>query len=190
MRVENNLDMTGFSFCKLTVIKYVRSRTVKNGHDRYGDQKFYSEPIWLCRCECGREIEAKQTLLRAYRTTSCGCNRPPRKKRSKNKEARLVKKNPVLYARWRAMKQACDNKNHRRYRTMGGAGIEVCFRWYNFDLFMEDIGNEFDGNSRLMRRDNKKGYNKENCYWAPILGNGKKGSGKRKRKLESDNGTI
>jgi len=32
-------------------------------------------PAWLCRCDCGREVERLSWVLRAERGISCGCKR-------------------------------------------------------------------------------------------------------------------
>ncbi len=52
-------DFEGKRFGRLTVMAYAGKR---NGMHR-----------WKCRCDCGRETVAGQTLLQAGRTKSCGC---------------------------------------------------------------------------------------------------------------------
>lgn len=58
-------EWEGKRFGKLTVISYNR----KEGG-------FH---IWNCRCDCGKEIEARQSNLQSGWTTSCGCLRNPKK---------------------------------------------------------------------------------------------------------------
>lgn len=55
------IDHTGQKFGTLTVI-----RRVPNKSDRVR---------WLCRCECGREIEVYASNLNRYK--SCGCKERP-----------------------------------------------------------------------------------------------------------------
>lgn len=60
------IDMTGWRFGRLTVIR------------RAGTYVFPSEPgsalaTWLCRCDCGNEVEVIGTNLRRGSTQSCGC---------------------------------------------------------------------------------------------------------------------
>ena len=56
------IDLTNHKFGKLTVIKKSQNRC-------------HTGVKWICRCDCGNEIEvASQSLLRG-RTKSCGCIR-------------------------------------------------------------------------------------------------------------------
>lgn len=64
------------------------------------------------------------------------------------------------------MKQRCSNPRDRNYPNYGGRGIRVCARWKKFENFYADMGDKPPGYS-LERRDNEKGYNPQNCYWAP-----------------------
>ena len=66
-------DLTGRKFGRLTVLKLLPER--KNG-----------QPVWLCRCECGKTAEVRRSSLTSGQTRSCGClrekiyggGRPPR----------------------------------------------------------------------------------------------------------------
>jgi len=71
------------------------------------------------------------------------------------------KRNPE-YSRWQKMKARCADKNDKDY---GGRGIAVCNRWLIFSNYFEDMGTCPKGLS-LDRRDNSKGYSKDNCRWA------------------------
>lgn len=57
------IDLVGKRFGKLVVLK-------RNGVDPKSHKI-----IWLCKCDCGNEIEAQGRWLRFGRTTSCGCDR-------------------------------------------------------------------------------------------------------------------
>lgn len=52
-------DLTGKKFGRLTVVKYLRTTNTK--------------PIWLCKCDCGKEIEVAAESLYTGNTKSCGC---------------------------------------------------------------------------------------------------------------------
>ena len=54
------IDETGNKYGILTVLKRVPN-------DKHGKAK------WLCRCECGKEIEVLGSSLRKGNTKSCGC---------------------------------------------------------------------------------------------------------------------
>jgi hypothetical protein len=70
------------------------------------------------------------------------------------------------YHSWSSMKQRCLNPNHDYYPAYGGNGVTICDEWTNsFEKFLEDMGPRPKGTS-LDRRDNSKGYCKENCQWA------------------------
>lgn len=70
------------------------------------------------------------------------------------------------YGVWDAMIQRCTNRNNSNYHRYGGRGIEVCERWRSsFVLFYEDMGKRpFEG-AELDRKNNSKGYTKDNCRW-------------------------
>lgn len=53
------IDLTGETFHRLTVV----SRAEKRGR----------RSLWLCRCECGKEITTDSDKLRSGHTKSCGC---------------------------------------------------------------------------------------------------------------------
>lgn len=62
------------------------------------------------------------------------------------------------------MVQRCTNPNDQNFHNYGGRGITVARRWLRFENFLADMG-VGDGLT-LERRDNDRGYNKGNCYWA------------------------
>src|SRR5882724_6243125 len=65
---------------------------------------------------------------------------------------------------WIAMRYRCNNKNSDIFHHYGGRGIKVCKRWQKFENFYADMG-EPNGLT-LERKNNNKGYNKQNCIWA------------------------
>lgn len=70
-----------------------------------------------------------------------------------------------LYMVWINMIKRCEGRSNRAHRY-GGRGINICSEWrQSFLQFKEDMGNiPFDG-ATIDRRDNNKGYYKENCRW-------------------------
>lgn len=65
-----------------------------------------------------------------------------------------------------AMKQRCSNPAHQAYQRYGGRGIFVCEEWQAFEGFYKDMGASYKEGLTLDRRDNEKGYSKENCRWS------------------------
>lgn len=70
------------------------------------------------------------------------------------------------YKVWNNMMSRCNNPNHPRYKDWGGRGIRVCDKWRTFSGFYEDMGKRPTDKHTIERRDNDKGYSKDNCYWA------------------------
>lgn len=60
----------------------------------------------------------------------------------------------------------CTCENNRDFHNYGGRGITVCETWSSFTKFIEDMGPKPDSRFTLERRDNDKGYSKDNCKWA------------------------
>ena len=69
------------------------------------------------------------------------------------------------YRAWANMRSRCGNPKTKNYSDYGGRGITVCDRWAVFENFLADMGVAPPG-LMLDRKDNDKGYNKDNCRWA------------------------
>ena len=74
------------------------------------------------------------------------------------------RKNDPLYITWKNMRQRCNNPKYPQYSDYGGRGIKVCKEWDDFKIFARDMGDRPEGLS-LDRKDNEKGYSKNNCRW-------------------------
>ncbi len=77
----------------------------------------------------------------------------------------MKKKGHYLYETWCSMRQRCNNENYRGFHFYGGRGIKICKEWDDFWVFVDDMGDRPEGHT-LDRKDNDKGYSKENCRWA------------------------
>lgn len=71
-----------------------------------------------------------------------------------------------LYNTWNNMIHRCSNPKINCYDKYGGVGITVCDRWKTFNNFIEDMYPSFKEGLSLDRKENDKGYNKDNCRWA------------------------
>ncbi len=72
-----------------------------------------------------------------------------------------------MYFRWRNMLRRCYDIENIDYANYGGRGITVCEEWLDdFRAFCRDVGRPPSSEHTLDRKDNDKGYYKENCRWA------------------------
>jgi len=155
-------DLADRRFGRLVVIRRAASRRRRNGN---------SQRFWLCRCDCGAEVEAKTSDLMRGATVSCGCFRreltaPGHKAHNLTHGLSLCdgRRSPT-YSTWMAMRQRCYNPRHRKYKFYGGRGITVCDRWLNsFENFLADMG-ERPSDKTLHRIDHDRHYEPGNCEW-------------------------
>jgi len=144
-------DLTGQRFHSLLVLCYVGIS--KN-----------SCHVWLCRCDCGKEIEIPGIYLRRKRPTqSCGCLR------LKRVRAALTKHNLCgtrIYMIHSLMMARCYCGTRKEYVNYGERGIRVCERWHDVSLFALDMGEPPSPLHSIERENNDGNYEPENCYWA------------------------
>lgn len=146
-------DKTGLRYGRLVALE-------PRGSDRHGYVR------WLCRCDCGSETTVVSISLVAGRTKSCGCL--ARELTAARDVARLTThgqwKSPT-YRSWQSMLGRCRNPRATGYKNYGGRGIGLDDpRWCEYPPFRADMGERPPG-CQLHRKDNDKGYSKENCVW-------------------------
>ena len=69
------------------------------------------------------------------------------------------------YITWMSMVARCTRISHPFHEHYKARGIGPDPRWLLFENFLEDMGVRPPG-CTLDRRDNDKGYSKDNCRWA------------------------
>lgn len=74
-------------------------------------------------------------------------------------------RNNRTYTAWCNMRTRCGNPNYKDAQYYSELDIEVCADWHYYEGFLRDMG-ECPKGLTLDRRDNAKGYYKENCRWA------------------------
>lgn len=147
------IDLTGQKFGRLTVV------------ERLFERKNYSATFWLCVCDCGKtDLRIRADYLKKSITTSCGCYRTENNAVVQTKHGLSRSEE---YQIWRGILARCYNENDSNYPRYGGNGIEVCDEWKeSFEVFYRDMGPRPSKDHSIDRKDNNKGYCKENCRWA------------------------
>ena len=126
---------------------------------------------WVCFCDpehggCGKTTQVTTGNLNRG-TQSCGCL--IREAIVKSKVTHGLTKT-TEYRIWRGIVQRCHNENHDHYTDYGGRGITMCEEWRNdFMVFLRDMGPRPSAKHTLDRKENNKGYCKDNCRWATML---------------------
>lgn len=159
---QSKNKLKGLSFGRLTVIE----ETAKRGA---------GQVVWLCRCECGNEVEVRSGNLRSGNTKSCGCFHRDKAREAKLTHGRTANLDrPVEYLAWWSMIARCKYESSSSYQWYGAKGIKVCEQWQGkegFSSFIKDMGEHPGKGWSLDRIDPDKDYMPSNCRWLPIAEN-------------------
>lgn len=159
----NFKDLSGMKFHRLLVIKKVSNK---------------NRVHWACVCECGNPALVRTDGLTTGHAKSCGCLQKEivaKKVASRNTVHGMSKSR--MYNVYLKMKARCFIESDPAYTNYGGLGITVCEEWLNFETYLADMQESYQihceihgvQNTTIDRKDNDKGYSKENCRWATPL---------------------
>lgn len=82
----------------------------------------------------------------------------------KHGHARRGKVSPT-YISWTTMMRRCNDPSHNNYRWYGAVGVKVCLEWFDFNLFLRDVGERPQG-ATLDRINPHGNYEPGNVRWA------------------------
>lgn len=148
----------------------------------YRNDKGYVRVKASCLCD-GNIKDYSYYSLRKGHTLSCGCLR-----KENTAQMRTVHhgRGTRLYNIWKGMRQRCNNPNHPEYKYYGGAGIKICEKWNDFQIFREwALNNGYAENLTIERNELDGDYCPQNCKWIP---KGEQSSNKRDTVLMEVNG--
>lgn len=152
------LDLLGRRFERLIVVAYEGTRKRDAKH---------SDTIWVCKCDCGNEATVTGSLLTMRTTRSCGCLKIECSIRQGHANAKHQMSGTREHQAWVALKARCLNPSNAGWVNYGGRGISVCQEWLNsFEAFYRDMGPRPGPGYSIDRRDNERGYEPSNCFWA------------------------
>lgn len=131
--------------------------------------------IWLCRCDCGNDVERSAKYLKLSAAPSCGCAqvlaKSLRKPDAKATSVSFIRDGKRVHTRtyksWTAAIQRCHNPKNKSFEKYGAKGISVCEEWRNsFSTFVEHMGERPEGMTLDRYPDGKGNYEPGNCRWA------------------------
>ena len=155
----------GIRFGKLVVIRELPVRKGSSGTKRW----------FLCRCDCGEEVEVRLGNLRSGHTQSCGRHSvPPHWPSGVAFTPEMLEKmhggkyhgkaDSPEYGVWKGMTKRCYQKSCREYPNYGGRGIKMCAGWRScFKSFYEDMGERPSPKHQIDRKENNGHYSCGHC---------------------------
>lgn len=77
-----------------------------------------------------------------------------------------IDKQHALFYLWNSMFGRAYYESNPSYPWYGAKGIGVCRRWFNFKLFVADVGRRPSSSHTIDRLNNERDYKPSNVRWA------------------------
>lgn len=148
-KMSRLIDLTEKKFNMLTVIERIKKGEVGG-------------TLWLCLCDCGKEVVVNGRDLKNGGTKSCGCYKKNLISRVNISHGKSTHK---LYFTYKNMIARCHNPRATQFNDYGGRGISVCDEWRNNICSFIDWCNlnGWDKGLQIDRKDNDGNYSPSNC---------------------------
>lgn len=152
-------NLTGKKFGRLSVIKY------------YGSNK-NKRALWLCKCDCGNNVEVLGSHLRSNHTKSCGCLQ----KESCKKIIHKPKHGMIhtrIYRIWNSIKNRTNENSKYKttlYKNYSGRNIKMCDEWKNDFVAFHNwaMTNGYKEGLTIDRINCDGDYEPNNCRWVTM----------------------
>ena len=126
------------------------------------DNRGYNIKMVKCLCDCGNIVILRELSIKNGNTKSCKCIR------NKHNDFKTYE-----YRCWVNFRQRCSNLNHPDFKHYGGRGIDYDPRYNDYINFKNDlietIGLRQNSKLSIDRKNNEKGYWKDNLKWSTKL---------------------
>lgn len=131
--------------------------------ERAPDRPGRTDRIWRCLCDCGKTTEVLGFTLTNGKSQSCGCLRDDASRgRAEHGESRTA-----VYKIWSGAKRRCSEEKSEWAHLYVGRGITMAPEFAaSYEAFRDELGPRPSRLHSVDRRDNDRGYEPGNIYWA------------------------
>lgn len=140
----NKLQLAGQRFGRLIAVRMIA-------------KKYFSNRMWLCRCDCGTEYKVPGAKLVSGHTQSCGCYQRDKLSAAKRKRPYESAYNKLL--RWAGQYEGVVISYEDFLELVKKGHCNYCGALIEWSEFNQTKGSGY----YVDRKDNAKGYVRGNC---------------------------